>query len=740
MGKLTERLLSSQPYQTIETGVTRPEIPPQARSGRLSQQLLSGPMISPGRFDPRAQRGLRTTPVYPSKPGTFASQFKEAFVDDPDTQIRIFAKARFPELPEREAIARYDITDKGEIVFQDDDGIFKRETPDTFLGQARKLGANFLANLPAVILGAIGATGGVKTAALGAGGGEAIRKLIGHLVFEEPQTSTGNALDIAIEGTLAGLGEAGGNIFSWSINKTLGIGRPSGRKLSKLASKDLRIATKAEKKLMRGQSRGVVAPVIDEAEMNRMIDLGKKYGIDLNVAEVAGSRELINRFNLLADLSQSADLIDQFKKTQNLQIQNAVPNFLRSLSEETDPFHVGKDITGAANRAIRGLKDKRSDIARPWYKKAFAGREDILVDTDDTIALINGMLGDVADKTPSSSALKKIRKTILDANGDIVVLDRIKQDTIDEILSKAKVSPNLRRQMVQVKRSLTGAMEKESPQYAQARFIHGVLSPEVEAAEKGLIGALSKMEGDNVVGAATQLLASKTTTPETIRRARRAITGKTFRQVRRDIRAAIGEEVEQLPEDTIQGKKVWNSAIAEFLRFRFSILKESQTSTVQNIGGAFRKAVFGNQEQREILRAAMTKEQFRNLSDFMEVLQKTGLTFGKESATATRQEELKSLGRETQSEFLTIATSPFRTPERTIADRINAVRFGAGARELAEKILDPKSGSELAKIKRLSPRSEQLIKQVSVFLAITAPETIETMQGIPEEKAKEVTQ
>ncbi|KKK84442.1 hypothetical protein LCGC14_2783300, partial [marine sediment metagenome] len=336
--------------------------------------------------------------------------------------------------------------------------------------------------------------------------------------------------------------------------------------------------------------------------------------------------------------------------------------------------------------------------------------EDISIDTSGASEVIEKLLGDVPPKTPSFNALTKIKNVILDADGDIVVLDRIKRDTIDEILNKSKTSPTLRREMKIVKDALLNAMDSKSPQYAQARLIHALHSPAIERAEKGITGILANMEGDNIAGAVTQLMASKNTIPETIKKARALIR-------------------KQNPE-------AWDAALRDFIRFKFERIKDSQISDVSNLGGALRKAVFGNQNQRDVMKAAMSPQQFRNLTDFMEVLQKTGLTFAKESATATRQAELRALERETQMEVLTIATSPFRTPERTIADRVNALRFGRGARELAEKILDPEAGAELARIKRLSPRSEDLINSVAVILGVTAPETIEAVQGITNQQAQ----
>ena len=837
MGRITDQLLGSS-----GTGFGQQQQQQQqpAYSGRLTNQLLGVPKIQPVqmvgggmqevpvRTEQQPTGGISTItgqpitrfidPISkPAKESKFDALFKAAFVDDPQTKIKIFAASRFPDIPLEQAVQKYGIKD-GEILFRDDDGVFKKETGATFKSNAMKLAADTGATAPSIILGAIGAgLGGIPGAALGAASGEAIRKMIGALAFDEPQTNLENALDIGTEMLLGVTGEAGSRVFSGAVNKTLGAGRPKGRKLARLAEKDLRFATKTEKAAMQKGDIGIT-PVIDAAEAERLKALGKRHGIDLATPEISGNKELINRMNLLGDLSQSADLIAEFKRTQNLQIQNAVPNFLDTIAKEADPFEVGADIVMAADDAILGLKGRRAASARPFYKKAFqeaklidkdllaaelkrnasaiksfenvkdtvdldkmvsalnqrgvpadqvakegpkayerritgdfkriikedvpmisaadntdavnklTARNDairralkgdipegfvtpekrILVDTNPAIEEIDNILKGLPSEGPSVSAVKTIKRIIVDAKGDLQILDRIKRESIDEILDKNRATPALKREMAIIKDSLIEEMETVSPSYGLARFVHGLHSTPVEQAEKGLVGQLARMNSDNIAGASTQILASKNSSPQLVRRAKFLIES--------------------------QDKEAWDAGVRDFIRNRFEeIMQDEQVSEVSNIGGALRKAVFGSKNQRDIMKAAMSKEQFQNMTDFMEVLQRTGLTFGKEATTAIRQLELARLDRELTGVVGQVAetmTTPFQTPRRLFVDKMNELRYGRGARELAELILDPEAGKQLKKIKRLSPRSDLLIRQLGVFMGLEAPAVREAYQGI----------
>ena len=660
-------------------------------------------------FNPDKMKKARSESFFAKKPPSFATLFKTAFADDPGTKIKIFAMSRFPDEPIETSIQRYGLSPKGEILFKDKDGIIKTETPDTFLSNVKRIAAETGGNSPAIIMGTIGAISGPVPAVIGAAGGEGVRKLIANLVFDEPQSSLNNALDISLEGLLGAVGEGAGKIFAGSTNTILGAGKPSGRKLAKLAKRDIQMMTPKELKARNVGDLGFINPLENPEEMKRLTALSKKYEIELSIPEIADSRELLNRFNLLGDLDQSADLIQQFKKTQNLQIQNAVPGFLDDLAIEDDPFNVGSKIKNASEKAIKGLKGNRAKLAKPFYDKAFAD-PDIVVDIDPVIKLIDEKL--VTSKGKIRSELikaknillkpdlprdipakpKELSKGLFETSTQSLHSAKMEFDRIIETAKQDSLGNTIKKNYTDIQKTLLDQMDTANPSYAQARLMHRIASPVIEKAEKGTIGRLAKLEGDNLAGAATQLLASKNTTPATVARAKSLINA--------------------------QDPGVWNSALRDFLRFRFERLKDSQVSDISNIGGAFRKAVFGNENQRAILKSALSKEQFDSLSDFMTVLQRTGLTFAKESTTATRQEALKSLQRETQLEVLTIATSPFRTPERTIADRVNALRFGRGSRQLAELLLDPEAGKQLKAIKTLSPKSEKAIKMLSTFLSL----------------------
>ena len=725
MGELTDRLLSGQ------TPTKREQ--PQETTGMLTEALLSGKtsfepqVVTPSGGEPitgmvetgevptgaiSTITGKPLTSTVPQRGADFTTLFKAGFVDNPEAQIPIFARSRFPDLPEQEAIARYGMTEDGNIVFRNERGVFQPETPATFLSQAKNLAARTGSSTPSIVMGSIGALGGPGIAALGAGGGEAIRKLVGHLVFDEPQTALGNALDIGLETVLGAAGEVGSGIFTGAVNKTLGLGTKPKRVLRDLIRSEVKTATPTEIAARR-EGAVLVKAIQDPEEMARLQDLATKHGIDLNIAEVAGSRDLLSLFNLLGDLDNTADLIQQFKKTQNLQIQNAIPNFLDTIAAETNPFQVGNDIVRASRDAIKGLKSDRAKLTKPFYDKAFASREDILINTDPAIGEIDDLLTQFADpkKDPSGRALLAIKDQLIKSEGDIVKLDRLKRSGMDTILNQKKADPTLRGEIQRVKNNLVDAMDIQNPSYAQARLVHGLNSPPVEAAEKGLTGALAKLEGDNVQGAAVQLLASKNSRPEAVKRAK----------------ALIGNE----------NPEAWNAAVRDFLQFKFEALKDSQISDISNIGGALRKAVFGNENQRKIMKEALSPQQFKNLSDFMDVLQKTGLTFGKESATATRQEQLKGLQRTFGSEIAKTATRPLRTPERVIADRIDEFRFKRGTRQIAELLLSPDAETQIKQMKLLSPRSEQLIKQVAVFMGIEAPEVTEAITGSGAEEVRQ---
>ncbi len=735
MGPATEAAIQGKNIDPPERVFKKGSAVWEAIRGRKTpiEPVTTGEGQVPGRvFRGRHETGAISTitgkPVTEAGGGTFpeppslGTMFKAGFVDNPQTKIEIYSKARFPDLPPEEAKAKYGITEDGTIVFRDEDGIFKPETDATFVTQAKNLAGRTGASGPSIILSIIGSVmGGVPGTFMGGAAGEGFRKTIGAMVFDEPQSKMEIASDVALEGVLAATGEIGGSIFTGSTNKLLNLGKPGDRTLAKLATKDLRYATKKELLAAKKGKAGLVSPLGDIDELKRIQALADKYGIKLSAAEISKNRELLNHFSLLGDLDQSADLMQAFKRTQNLDIQNAVPRFLDSIADEADPFEVSVRAAKAADDAVLGLKGIRREAARPFYKKAFAD-DSIEIDINPILAFIDKELqqakGPVRDSLLKAQSLlkKPITKVppskILTKEGVPAVPAGEAYDlstkglhgakmALDDLIAGAKqtgVGNTSKGNYSVIRRMLLKEMTDQNPSYALANLVHALHSVPVDQVEAGVIGALSRMSSDNITGASTQILASKMSTPQLVQRAKFLIRS--------------------------QDPGAWDAAVRDFLKFKFERIKDVRSSELTNIGGAFRQAVFGDANQRKIMEAALEPAQFKNLTDFMEVLQRTGLTHVKESATATRQETLKQFRRKTEFEPITIMTSPFRTPKRTIADRYNELRFGRGARELAEKIVDPKSAVELANMRRMSPKSEQLIKSLTIFMALTGPDAM----------------
>ena len=289
---------------------------------------------------------------------SFLTQLKTGLVDDPQTQMKIYAATRFPDLSEEERLKRYGIHE-GEIVYLGDDDKVYRETPDTYWEKAKRFTAQEGAHLPSYLLGVLGfSAGGIGGAAIGAGAGEMIRKEIAGRVYEEPQTPAELGKSVTLEAALGAGGEIAGRVAGRAIGR---IGRKRGGRLAVEAGRDL---TK-----------------IDLGKVEVIRKRAKRYGIDLLPPQTTESQELINKFTLLGDLERSADFIREAKKLQVRQIDDAVYHFLDEIAPAVSPYKAGKQAVEAARAGIRRPVNIRRAKAAPIYKKAFQEAPDVNIES-----------------------------------------------------------------------------------------------------------------------------------------------------------------------------------------------------------------------------------------------------------------------------------------------------------------------------------------------------------------------
>lgn len=636
-------------------------------------------------------------------PASALTHFKTGFVDNWENQLKIYSAARFPGLSEGERVKKYAYAGE-EFFFKDDKGNWQRETPDTFMSELKRGASKEGAHLPTYILGVLGTAGGPVGSAAGAMLGEGFRKGVVAPALGEKSSLGETSASMVKEGVFDLAGYGVGQLFFGGGQKLL-------RRVS--TKKGARSAAKAA-------GRDMMEIDLDQAE--RIRQKAKGFGIDLLSPQTTESKRLIDRYNFLGDLPQSADFIKEARKLQADQIDDAVYRYLDVISKvEPEPFRVGGKLVKAAKGALQKPVDVRAKRAGPIYKRAFEAKTDVDVKPvadfiDDQLVKAKGdvrkgllrakkliMAPDLPKKTGDAGGV------LFDSKGQLIKRPKSESyDTslkglhdskmaIDDEISKAKkartgnVLYNFRR----VKSLLLGQMDTASPDYKKARKIFADYSTEVEKQRtKTVLGGISKLEGDQVINASRRLLASTLTSPETVRRARNQI-------------------MKQDPE-------AWNATLKVFMQDIFETIKESTTGDIPNLGGWMYKKLFGNKRQRRILQAAMggpKSKQYRNLVDFMDVLRRTGMTFKKESATASRIEIARELGG-IEEKPIRALTRPLYTKTRIIGDKLHEMMFGRRTKELAIALTNPDTAKQLAKLKRMPPKSEKLLTQLGVVLGL----------------------
>jgi hypothetical protein len=595
--------------------------PAQGAQGRFSGAALGSRRRPTSEISTITTRPVTERVPDAPPPAEFGTIIKAGFVDDPQAKIRIFAKDRFPNLPEEEAISRFTTSPSGEILFTEDGQTFFPEIETgTPADRLKALAGAEVARLPTDVGGTVGAvTAGAPGAAAGAGTGELIRKLTGSFFFGEDFDPGETAKDVVIESLVAGTGEKllGGSVVS-------ALERRSAKKGGKVA-------------LAAGRDRARInLQQVDAAEK-----LGKRFGIDLFTPQTTESTVLLNKFNLLGDLPQTADIITFKKAVQQEQTQEAVERFISDLGPGFNDFRVGAELQGLSQQAIRSLDKKRKELASPLFNEAFKSASDAGVKVDIKPVLtflqktkdakkgtkmrasIQRMIdvlkkpdaskkaGLIADKSgkPFISGGKAFDGTLEGLHASQIEL----RDFADFASAQTATERTIAGTAAKAHDLLIKQMNQASSKYASAREIFKLASPSVSAAKEGLTGQISKLKGDKVANAAGMLM-------------RRANSPAAVAQARQTIRPGNPD--------------VWDNALQVYFNEVFDSVKDSASGKSGNIAGNFFKKTFGDKKQRKILKAAMSPEQFSTFEDFTELLRRVSrVSFG-ESTTVPRAETL----------------------------------------------------------------------------------------------------
>ena len=652
-------------YAAELLGGRKPEpaapVAPQPSGGTdYASQLLGGKTVQPSVMRPVEQE---------SSGAPFGTMVKAAMVDEPQTKMRIYARARFPQLSEKDALDRYGVMN-GEIVYLDADGKIKKESPSGLGGFFKELGASMIGQAPSVIGGTVGAIAGAPAgpvgaaggAVLGAAGGKGISQVIANTVYDEPQTVGGNSAGMALEG-------ATNAAFTYA-----------GSKLSKAI---------AERALARDISK------LNRTDADALIAKARGMGIDLNAAQASNLPSLKGRYEVLGRFEPSMDIIDASRVSQGNQAADAAGSFMGLISPASgSPQVAGANARTGAEKILGRIAEDRSTAARPLYEKALS---QVIPNTEELSSIANvdqfkkaverGMKIAAAERSPLTE--------IQDATGawSMRGLHYAKLG-LDEMIGNARqegIGSVERGALIQLKNALLKEMDTAAPTYARARSVYGHFMPTLKANRDGFLGAIADM-GDTDLNKVAKDVFNASNSPEDIRKLRSMF----FRYD--------------------QGDK-WNGMLKSFMQDTFENAGREFKSGAGGIRGqaaSWRAAMAGNPKQLEVMRASMTEPQFKGFVDMMEVFSALGRVTGQGgSPTMPLMEAAKQM----RGEAMGVIPKALQ-PRQTVIDWLTEARLGKHAEEMARVMTSPDGLKQLKQLRQLSPTDQKFIAGFSSLFGI----------------------
>lgn len=280
--------------------------------------------------------------------------------------------------------------------------------------------------------------------------------------------------------------------------------------------------------------------------------------------------------------------------------------------------------------------------------------------------ILNVNVGDSALKGDSRRIVTKIKEELLTA------MDGAGAATPEEAVAlRGKVKGLMDR--VQKGEVVTPEEIAELPVYGQARIKFAQASPDVVALEKGLVGKLAKADDLQVEQIANRIFDPK------------------------------------LREQTIKNAKIVLDGVdpeifPQILKFKLldnlSKMKPARSGSIENVASKTRRALFGNQPQKDALMAGMSTDQKRNFNYLDEMLARASEGRAEGSPTASFQELMKNI--RSVPMFL----------QKLLTVNIGEVRnigkqgvLDMRLKGLAKMVYDDSWASELARVRQMNPNT-----------------------------------
>ena len=238
-------------------------------------------------------------------------------------------------------------------------------------------------------------------------------------------------------------------------------------------------------------------------------------GVDILPSEVNYALKDPIRLQRYLQNQQSGTKLRNYYETRNLQIEDAIDSYL-------DVLQSGKYLSGRAAEKVTGLADANpaltvKDLSEEVVKEMAAKRkarylrelekaksEELLkIDTSPIIKKIDDMLADPDTSEIRAKTLQNIKKMFYNADGSskdtVGSLHALKAEDLGNMVSEAGPSGSTAQNAIasDIKESLNLLIKEYSPIYNRATSIYNPEKTHLQVLEKGVVGVLSKLVGDD---------------------------------------------------------------------------------------------------------------------------------------------------------------------------------------------------------------------------------------------------
>lgn len=383
---------------------------------------------------------------------------------------------------------------------------------------------------------------------------------------------------------------------------------------------------------MRGNQVANVADDVADMASQLPTRAEGQTGIELTRAQRSMNPADLQVQSLMSQLPEGSQTALERLGRQNREAAGAVADVLDKIAGPSDTAATG--IRSSANAAIEARQLIREEAASPLYTKAFEAWNGS-IDIQD----IARNVADMADRFPDGGKINTVLRKIGGnfnpetgvinggylKNGSVEDLHNVKME-LDAILasnSDAPLDAYTKKLVIGIQKSLVDRIEIFSEPYKAARLEFARLSPAVDELLDGTVGRVAELSDKQLRSAARVIFdpMEGITNPAAMRNAKAAITG-----------------VEG-------GQDSWNSIVRSEMERRLGSLRTKQDNMseviLEDLPGKMWSAIFGNNQSKNILFAAVDEDAAKALRFLDEALSKASLGRTVGSPTAQRSKIIK---------------------------------------------------------------------------------------------------